>query len=261
MTACRAILMLAFAVLSVADAQDTQLDSPKTTNQEIHIPAGKESLPAEQVFHNIQILRGKPASRLPDMMKSLNNLLGVQCTYCHVAGEWEKDDPEPKRTARRMFNMIGNVSDKYFYGRNEVTCWTCHHGTPKPSNGASEISARLVTLPKERQQLLDAINPGPDKSVSSEEAFQNIQVLTGTPAGGVASIMAAFTIALDVDCSHCHVADQYDDDDKPVKQRTREMVRIVNGINHEFFGDQPKVGCWTCHQGAIHPETTATAAK
>jgi hypothetical protein len=39
------------------------------------------------------------------------------------------------------------------------------------------------------------------------------------------------------------------------------MVQMVNGINHQFFGDQPKVGCWTCHQGAIHPETSAPAAK
>jgi hypothetical protein len=176
MTADRAILVVAFAVLSLAYAQDTQRDSRKASNDEIHIPPGKESLPAEQVFHNIQILKGKPASRLPGMMKSLNNLLGVQCTYCHVAGEWEKEDLEPKRTARRMFNMVGDVSDKYFSGRNEVTCWTCHHGSPKPSNGAAEISVRLVTLPKERRQLLDAINPGPDKNISSEQAFQNIQV-------------------------------------------------------------------------------------
>ncbi len=77
------------------------------------------------------------------MMKALNGQLGVACTHRHVAGAWEKEEPEAKRTARRMFKMIGNVSQKYFDGKNEVTCWTCHHGAPKPSNGGAEIGAGL----------------------------------------------------------------------------------------------------------------------
>src|SRR5215472_11970575 len=106
MTASRAILVLAFAMMGLGYAQITSRDRPKTASEEIQIPAGKENLPAEQVFQNIQILKGKPASRLPGMMKALNNLLGVQCTHCHVAGAWQREDPEPKRTARRMFTMI-----------------------------------------------------------------------------------------------------------------------------------------------------------
>jgi photosynthetic reaction center cytochrome c subunit len=255
MTASRAISMLAFAMMGFVYGQNPLPEKPKAASEEIPIPVGKENLPAEQVFQNIQILKGKPASRLPGMMKALNNLLGVQCTYCHVAGAWQKEEPEPKRTARRMFEMVANISERHFAGGNEVTCWTCHRGNPKPSNGSAEIAARLSTLPKERQQLIDSVNPGPDKDISSEQAFQNIQVLNATPAGRMASTMAAFTIALDVDCSHCHVADQYDDDDKAGKQRTREMVRMVRSINHQFFDDQVEVGCWTCHHGALKPET------
>jgi Photosynthetic reaction centre cytochrome C subunit len=198
---------------------------------------------------------------LPGMMKALNKLLGVQCTHCHVAGAWQNEDPGPKRTARRMFQMVDNVSEKYFDGREEVNCWTCHRGSPKPSNGGAEISARLATLPKERQKLVDAVNPGPDRNISSEQAFQNIQVLNDTPAGRMAPTMAAFTVALNVDCSHCHLADQYDDDDKPAKQRTREMVRMVRSINQQFFDNQAKVGCWTCHRGAVNPETTPTSTN
>ncbi len=261
MTASHTILLLSFALIGLVCAQNTSQEKPKTAGEEIQIPAGKENLPAEQVFQNIQILKGKPASRLPGMMKALNNLLGVQCSYCHVAGEWQKEDLEPKRTARRMFEMVANISEKHFDGRNQVTCWTCHHGSPKPSNGGAEIAARLATLPKERQQLIDLINPGPDKNIASEQAFQNIQVLNDTPAGRLAVTMAAFTVALNVDCSHCHLADQYDDDDKPAKQRTREMVRMVRSINHQFFDDQAKVGCWTCHRGAVKPETTPTSTN
>jgi hypothetical protein len=261
MTANRAILVLAFAVMGFIFAQSTSSDKPKAASEEIQIPAGKENLPAEQVFQNIQILKGRPASQLPRMMKALNHLLGVQCTYCHDQGAWQNENPEPKKTARRMFQMLDSISGRYFDGREEVSCWTCHHGSPKPSNGGPEISAGLAILPKERQQLIDLINPGPDKNIPSERAFQNIQVLNDTPAGRIGTSMAAFTIALNVDCSHCHVADQYDDDDKQPKQTTRDMVRMVRSINHQFFEDQAKVGCWTCHRGALKPETTPTSTK
>jgi photosynthetic reaction center cytochrome c subunit len=261
MTAGRAILLLPFVLMGLAYAQNSSRDNPKVTGEEILIPAAKENLPAEQVFQNIQILKGEPASRLPGMMKALNNLLGVQCGYCHVAGEWQKEDPEPKRTARRMFQMVANISEKHFDGRNQVSCWTCHHGRPKPSNGGTEIRTGLATIPRERQHLVDLINSGPDENISSEQAFQNIQVFNDTPAGRMAPTMAAFTVALNVDCSHCHVADQYDDDDKAAKQRTREMVRMVRNINQQFFDNQAKVGCWTCHRGAVMPETTQTSTN
>jgi hypothetical protein len=215
-------LLFVVGLLAVARARGGQ-HTAKPITEEIQIPPGKENLPAEQVFHNIEILKGKPASRLPGMMKSLNRLLGVQCTYCHVAGAWEKEEPEPKRTTRHMFKMVGTISEKYFDGKDEVTCWPCHRGSPKPSNGTTEISARLAALPKERQQLIDSINPGPDKDSPSEQAFQNVQVFNDMPASQMARTMAVFTVVLGVDCSHCHLADQWDDDDKPAKQVTREM--------------------------------------
>lgn len=259
MTPKRLVLLIVVELLGVALAQDSQHAKANPISEEIQIPPGKENLPAEQVFHNIEILKGKPASRLPGMMKSLNRLLGVQCTYCHVAGAWEKEEPEPKRATRRMFKMVGIISEKYFDGKDEVTCWTCHRGSPKPLDGTAEISSGLTTLPKERQHLIDSINPGPDKDIPSAQAFQNIQVFNDMPAERMARTMAVFTVVLGVDCSHCHLADQWDDDDKPVKQVTRAMVRLVSGINQQFLASQAKVTCWTCHRGAIKPETKPAA--
>jgi hypothetical protein len=253
MTIKQLTLLFVVGLMTVALAQESRRTTTPTTEQ-IQIPPGKENLPAEQVFRNIQILKGKPASRLPGVMKSLNRLLGVQCTHCHLAGAWEKEEPEAKRTARRMFKMVTNISGQYFDGENKVTCWTCHRGGPKPSNGRTEINTQLSSLPKERQQLIDSINPGPDKNSPSEQAFQNIQVFNDMPAGQMARTMAVFTVVLGVDCSHCHLADQWDDDDKPAKQITREMVRIVPDINHQLPDSQAKVTCWTCHRGALKPE-------
>lgn len=254
MSTIRAVLLIACALLAVALARSTQQDREKPASEQIQIPAGKENLPAEQVFKNIEILKGKPASRLPGMMKALNELLGVECTYCHVAGAWEKEEPEAKRTARRMFKMIGNVSQKYFDGKNEVTCWTCHHGAPKPSNGGAEIGAAMAKLPSERQHVIAAlINLGADKDKPAEQVFQNIQVLKGVSAERMVRVMSVFTVVLGVDCSHCHVADQWDDD-HPAKEIAREMLHMVRDINQQLFDGQPKVACWTCHRGTVKPE-------
>jgi hypothetical protein len=59
MSADRSILMLAFALMGFAYLQNPLRDTLKAANEEITIPPGKENLPAEQVFQNIQILKGK----------------------------------------------------------------------------------------------------------------------------------------------------------------------------------------------------------
>ena len=54
--------------------------------------AGKEELPAEQVFKNIQIFKGMPAGRLLRVMElGYSRSQGVNCTHCHVAEQWEKE--------------------------------------------------------------------------------------------------------------------------------------------------------------------------
>jgi len=94
--------------------------------------AGHEEEPAEKVFKNIEILKGKPASRLPGMMSALTGLLGVNCTYCHVKDKWDSEEKPTKQVARKMFRMIGGINNDYFEGKNKVSCWTCHRGNPHP---------------------------------------------------------------------------------------------------------------------------------
>jgi len=94
--------------------------------------AGHEDDLAEKVFKNIEILKGKKASRLPGMMAALTGLLGVNCTYCHVKDKWDSEEKPTKQTARKMFRMIGGINDNYFEGQNKVSCWTCHRGNPHP---------------------------------------------------------------------------------------------------------------------------------
>jgi len=94
--------------------------------------AGHEDEPAETFFKNIEILRGKKASRLPGMMSALTGLLGVDCSYCHIKNAWDREDKPTKQTARKMFRMIAAINKDNFEGKNAVSCWTCHRGNPHP---------------------------------------------------------------------------------------------------------------------------------
>lgn len=87
--------------------------------------------PAEQVFRNIQALKGVPASQLQQVMALFTGSLGVKCSYCHT-NQFDKDDKPTKQTARRMINMVLDLNRASFGGRDQITCYTCHRGQPKP---------------------------------------------------------------------------------------------------------------------------------
>ena len=94
--------------------------------------------PAEEVYKNIQIMKGVPAPRLRSVMMNLTKWLGVECAHCHVMGEFEKDDKPAKKTARSMFQMVRGINQNNFGGSGPVTCWTCHRGQAKPQSLPSQ---------------------------------------------------------------------------------------------------------------------------
>lgn len=102
---------------------------------------GKEQEPAETVFKNIQMFKGMPAMRVLKIMElGYARSLGVDCTHCHVAGQWEKEDKTTKQTARDMAKMVQTINGdllkniKNLKGPNPiVNCTTCHRGQVKPA--------------------------------------------------------------------------------------------------------------------------------
>jgi hypothetical protein len=88
--------------------------------------------PAEQVFKNIQVLKGTPANQVVPAMQFIANSLGVECEFCHVRGANEKDDKKTKQTARQMIQMQMAINKDNFKERPEVTCFTCHRGSHDP---------------------------------------------------------------------------------------------------------------------------------
>ena len=59
-------------------------------------PAQPEDRPAEQVYKNIQVMKGMPAARLMSAMNRLTQSLGVDCSHCHVPDALDKDDKPAK---------------------------------------------------------------------------------------------------------------------------------------------------------------------
>src|SRR5216683_6682728 len=87
---------------------------------------------AEQVYKNIQVLKGVPADQLIPAMQFITASLSVQCDFCHLENAFEKDDKETKQTARKMMRMLFAINKDNFDGHREVTCYSCHRGANKP---------------------------------------------------------------------------------------------------------------------------------
>jgi len=214
--------------------------------------AAKPAL-AEDVFKNIQTFKGKPASSVIPAMDALAGLLGVECTYCHVTREWDRDDKPRKQTARRMFEMQRYLNETHFGGRNRISCWTCHRGHGKPEVHPND-PARV-----EEAKAMVAI-PASDESKPAEQVFHNIQSLAGMPAKDLPGVMVYFSQALGVECSHCHVSGHWDQE-TPVKQTARKMLTMVDAAVHRFYGGSGPLGCPDCHQGSTNPEFLPAAKQ
>src|SRR5947199_4775820 len=87
---------------------------------------------AEEEYKNIQALKGIPADQVIPSMQFIAASLGVECEYCHLARAFEKDDKKPKQTARKMMEMMFAINRDNFEGHREVTCYSCHRGSPDP---------------------------------------------------------------------------------------------------------------------------------
>src|SRR5437870_7902186 len=94
-------------------------------------------LMVEDIFKNVQILKGIPVDEFMDTMGMFAAALSLNCIDCHTpesSGSWEKfgDDTPLKRTARRMMLMVSTINRDNFAGVRNVSCYTCHRGDLRP---------------------------------------------------------------------------------------------------------------------------------
>jgi hypothetical protein len=92
---------------------------------------------ADEVWKNIQVLKGIPVDDFMGTMGIMSASVGYDCSECHMnAGtdkvDWAADNPK-KVTARKMVSMVAAINKDNFSGRQMVTCWSCHRGRDRPA--------------------------------------------------------------------------------------------------------------------------------
>jgi hypothetical protein len=93
---------------------------------------------------------------------------------------------------------------------------------------------------------------------TAAERFKNVTVMKDLPASRFLDSMRSFTVALGVDCEHCHVQGNFVSDDKPAKAMARKMYTMTHNINEQTFAGKQEVRCYTCHKGQVDPQSTPT---
>jgi hypothetical protein len=210
--------------------------------------------PAVPAAKNLKLLAQN--TDIAFVMQSFNEALGVQCTYCHVEGDFAVDTNPKKEVARRMISMVRLIDTSFASsvgafpdGYHEVDCLTCHRGNIKP-----EIKApsKFYNRGNSLGTLVPEIKPG----------IALLLLPPDTVVHGADSLMGDFRDALNVDCNYCHGGGRTQEADiNPRKDIARKMIMLVRQINTHFPGTgvypagNQAVTCWTCHRGNTHPES------
>ncbi len=107
---------------------------------------------AEQVFKDVKVFKGVPASDMIPAMQFMSAAMNYSCADCHDPKDYAAPNKNKEET-RRMILLQRDINDKHFGGRLEVTCMTCHNkeehpnGMPLP-DGISRRHQRINPAPK-----------------------------------------------------------------------------------------------------------------
>jgi hypothetical protein len=115
-----------------ATASHAQNGGSATSATPAQTPPATTEKTVEQVYKNIKVLNGMPASQLMMAMNFMRASLGVSCAFCHVqnGNDWDfaADTKREKGTARAMIQMVQGINKDSFKGQVRVSCFTCHQG-------------------------------------------------------------------------------------------------------------------------------------
>jgi photosynthetic reaction center cytochrome c subunit len=183
-------------------------------------PGAPPAKTAAEEFKNIQVLKNIPADQLIPTMQFIGASLGVECEFCHVGHDMDKDDKKAKKTAREMMRMTFAVNQNNFSGDREVTCNTCHRGSihpqaiptiateaPKPGSpdGDPDDAAAVASWPSGNSVMgkyLEALGGKP----ALEKVATRVEKGNALLAGGRALPIEIFAKSPDARVSIMHTA-------------------------------------------------------
>jgi hypothetical protein len=159
------------------------------------VASQERPLLSDQVFKNVQALKGIPVDEFLGTMGIMAASLQFDCSDCHVnAGtanvDWAADTPR-KITARRMVNMVAAINQNNFGGRQLVTCWTCHRNRDKPlvTPTMATIYGTPTVEPDDVVTQFPGLDPPDmvlDKYIQASGGTQRLAALTSISAKGTA---------------------------------------------------------------------------
>jgi hypothetical protein len=88
-------------------------------------------------------------------MQFISGALGVDCEFCHLEHDRDKDDKKEKQTARKMIEMELAINKSHFKNEIEVTCYTCHRGSPHPV-GVPILAVNAAKMPEREHHEISA---------------------------------------------------------------------------------------------------------
>ena len=151
-----------------------------------------KSKSTEEVFKNIQALKGTPSDQLFPAMSFIASSLGVDCMFCHVEGHFDKDDKKPKQTARAMMRMTLALNKNNFDSRRDVTCYSCHRGSRQPADIPSLSNDPLADRsPNSPQPATDSTASEPNSMTPLPTNLPTVSEILNryiTALGGAAAI-------------------------------------------------------------------------
>src|SRR3984957_10359992 len=149
---------------------------------------------ADDVFKNVQVLKGLTVDEFMGTMGLFSAALNVCCGDCHIGAggsnpQWDKDPPR-KLVARHMVEVMNKINKESFGGRQVVTCWTCHRGTTPPATtpAIDAIYSDPVPMPADYlpQASAGAVVPSADvifdkyvKALGGAEALSKLTSYVG----------------------------------------------------------------------------------
>ena len=159
-------------------------------------PAARPPL-AEDVFKNVQVLRGIPVNDFMGTMGIFSAALGMSCEDCHRSGDssWANYAAESprKQMARVMVTMMATINKQHFGGRQVITCFSCHRGADRPK--ATPNLATLYGAPPPEDPR-DVIEPSPGAPAADAVFDKYLTAVGGTPrAAALTSFTATGTSA------------------------------------------------------------------
>ena len=148
--------------------------------------AGADQKPqmSEDVFKNVQVLRGIPVNEFMGTMGFFAASLNMNCIDCHVkesAGNWARyaDDTPLKQTTRRMVLMEELINRADFGAMRKVTCYTCHRGYQLPEVTPSLLEQYGPPPPADPDRV-EVIPGAPESPAAAEQILDKfIQAVGG----------------------------------------------------------------------------------